>query len=116
VDANARLVELRRTWRDDRIELVLPTRLTSFALADEPDTVAFMDGPVVLAGLCDEQYALVGDRDDPRTLLAPDNEREWGSWKPGYRTQHQSRNIRFLPLYEVIDQRYTVYFPIRPAK
>jgi len=70
----------------------------------------------VLAGLCDEERALVGDKDDPRTLLTPDNEREWGSWQSGYRTQHQARNIRFTPLYEVIDQRYTVYFPIRPAE
>ena len=115
VDARARLVELRRTWREDRIELVLPKRLSSYALDDAPDTVAFMDGPVVLAGLCDEERALIGDKDDPRTLLTPDNEREWGSWHAGYRTQHQARNIRFLPLYEVTDQRYTVYFPIQPA-
>jgi uncharacterized protein len=115
VDAGARLVELRRTWREDRIELALPKRLSSYALDDAPDTVAFMDGPVVLAGLCDEERALVGDKDDPRTLLTPDNEREWGSWHHGYRTQNQARNIRFLPLYEVTDQRYTVYFPIQPA-
>ena len=111
----ARLIELRRTWREDRIELVLPKRLSSYALADAPDTVAFMDGPVVLAGLCDEERALVGDKDDPRTLLTPDNEREWTNWMPGYRTHHQSRNIRFLPLYEVLDQPYTVYFPVRLA-
>jgi DUF1680 family protein len=114
--ADARgLVVLRRAWRDDRIELVLPKRLASYPLADRPDSVAFMDGPVVLAGLCDEERALIGDKDDPRTLLTPDNEREWTHWMTGYRTHHQARNIRFLPLYEVTDQRYTVYFPVRPT-
>jgi hypothetical protein len=94
---------------------VLPKRLTSYALDDDSNTVAFMDGPVVLAGLCDEQRELIGDKDDPRSLLTPDNEREWTSWMTGYRTHHQSRNIRFLPLYQVLDERYTVYFPVRPA-
>ncbi|MEI5604351.1 hypothetical protein, partial [Streptomyces brasiliscabiei] len=56
---SAQVIALRRTWRDDRIEVVLPKRLSSFPLADKPDSVAFMDGPVVLAGLCDEERALV---------------------------------------------------------
>jgi uncharacterized protein len=45
--------------------------------------------------------------------LTPDNEREWANWRPGYRTVGQDRDLRFLPLYEVVDQRYTVYFPIK---
>ncbi|HEU5102140.1 MAG TPA: beta-L-arabinofuranosidase domain-containing protein [Roseiflexaceae bacterium] len=112
---SARVVALRRAWRDDRIELVLPKRLSSYPLADRPDTVAFMDGPVVLAGLCDEERALVGDKDEPQSILTPDNEREWTMWMTGYRTHNQARNIRFLPLYEIVDQPYTVYFPVQPA-
>jgi hypothetical protein len=77
--------------------------------------VAFMDGPVVLAGLCDEERTLCGDTDHPETILVPDNEREWRGWKPGYRTRNQARGIRFLPLYEIVDERYTVYFPVVKA-
>ena len=48
-------------------------------------------------------------------IATPDNEREWVFWMTGYRTLNQARNIRFLPLYEIVDQPYTVYFPVQPA-
>ena len=107
---------IRRTWSEDRISVVLPKALTSVPLPDDPNTVAFMDGPVVLAGLCDEERALRGDRDDPKSILAPHNEREWGEWEPGYRTRHQTENIRFLPLHAVRDERYSVYFPVESGR
>ncbi len=106
--------EIRRTWQADTVRLVLPKSLSTCPLPDEPETVAFMDGPVVLAGLCDEERTLYGDRERPETILAPDNEREWWFWRPGYRARGQERGLRFLPLYEIRDERYTVYFPIRP--
>jgi DUF1680 family protein len=71
---------IKRTWNQDEIRVELPKRLTTEPLADMPDTVAFMDGPVVLAGLCDEERALYGDPDYPETILTPDNEREWIWW------------------------------------
>ncbi len=107
---------LRRTWTRDRIHVELPKALTTCPLPDDPARVAFLDGPVVLAGLCDEELTLYGDKEHPETLLAPDNEREWRAWKPGYRTRGQPRNLRFLPLYEIVDERYTVYFPIEEKR
>jgi hypothetical protein len=106
---------VRRTWSDDTLRVELPKALTVCPLPDKPDTVAFLDGPVVLAGLCDEERMLTGDPRRPETLLTPDNEREWGDWHTRYRTHNQDRGIRFLPLYEVRDERYTVYFPVRAA-
>ena len=53
------------------------------------------------------------NKDRPETLLVPDHEREWGAWKSWYRTVGQDRGIRFVPLFEVTDERYTVYFPVR---
>jgi uncharacterized protein len=106
---------IRRTWADETISLVLPKGLMSAPLPDNPSTVAFMDGPIVLAGLCDDERTLYGDKDNPATLLTPHNEREWAYWRPGYRTHDQPRNVRFLPLYEVRDERYTVYFSVRGA-
>jgi DUF1680 family protein len=108
-------VALRRTWGHDKVHIILPMALTSYPLPDRPDTVAFMDGPVVLAGLCDEERMLRGDKDAPETLLTPDNEREWGNWLPGYRTIGQERGLRFTPLFQVQDERYTVYFPVQSA-
>jgi DUF1680 family protein len=114
--APSSFVSLRRTWGQDVICVELPKRLTTCPLPDRPDTAAFLDGPVVLAGLCDEERMLYGDREAPETILAPDNEREWDYWLPNYRAIHQERGLRFIPLYEVRDERYTVYFPIRDRR
>jgi len=112
--APASFIHLCRTWQHNRVRLELPKRLWTCPLPDEPGTVAFMDGPVVLAGLCDEERALYGDPAHPEALLAPDNEREFDTWLGGYRTVGQDRGVRFRPLYEIADERYTVYFPVRP--
>jgi DUF1680 family protein len=104
---------IRRTWSDDRVRLAFPRALSSCPLPDRPDTVAFLDGPVVLAGLCDEGRTLHGDAAHPETILTPDNEREWGGWLPGYRTVGQEREVRFIPLHEVVDEAYTLYFPVK---
>ncbi len=104
---------LHRTWSQNRIHVELPKGLITEPLPDMPGTVAFMDGPVVLAGLCNEERALYGDPDDPRTILTPDNEREWEWWLPNYRTVNQDRGFRFVPLYDIRDEHYTVYFPIK---
>jgi DUF1680 family protein len=106
-------IHLRRTWGQDTIYIELPKRLTTCPLPDRPDMVAFMDGPVVLAGLCEEERMLYGDANAPETLLVPDNEREWNYWLQGYRTTHQAQGLRFIPLYEVREERYTVYFPVQ---
>ena len=92
----------------------MPKGLTVCEIPDEPDTVAFLDGPVVLAGLCDQETTLRGDKTQPGTILKPDNEwqRRWRTWL-SYRTVGQPVNIRFRPLHEIVDERYTVYFPLR---
>jgi DUF1680 family protein len=107
------LASIRRVWHQETLRLVLPKGLWVAPVPDEPDTVAFMDGPVVLAGLCDRECALVGDKTRPGTFLVPDNEREWGNWLTGYRTVGQATALRFRPLYEVAEEPYTVYFPVR---
>ncbi len=107
-------IALTRTWNDDRIELTLPKTLVPDPLPDAPGMVAFLDGPDVLAGLTDEQQTLYGDPKDPATVLRPDAERQWAVWLPGYRTVNQDVGIRFVPLNTVVDEAYTVYFPVRP--
>ena len=82
-------------------------------LPDDPRVVAFMEGPIVLAGLCDDDRILYGDTEHPETILAPDNERQWSSWNISYRTKGQDRNIRFIPLYDVGYEKYSVYFQVK---
>ena len=125
-------LELTRNWLNDRLNIVFPKSLTASPLPDEPDTVAFMDGPMVLAaihpeesmdansrfenhfGRYPEEKVLWGDKDNPQSMLSPDNEREWIVWQNGkYRSRNQAQNVHFIPLYEVRDERYQVYFPVK---
>jgi hypothetical protein len=93
-------------------------------MPDLPETVAFMEGPVVLAAVLGDIPGRTGGEtltentlyckgEDPTSILIPDNEREFTRWKIGYRTQNQAQNLRFIPLYEIRDESYAVYFPIR---
>jgi DUF1680 family protein len=107
------LLTLRRRWSADHLRLVLPKTLTAEPLPDRPGTVAFLDGPIVLAGLVDHEQTLVGDAARPETVLVPDQERLHGWWNTGwYRSAGQQTGIRFVPLSEVTDERYSVYFPV----
>jgi uncharacterized protein len=105
-----------RKWHNDRLVLELPVSLQASPLPDQPGTVAVLDGPVLLAGLCPEERTLVGDPANPESFLEPDNEREWWRWLGGYRTAGQERGIRFVPLFEVTDEPYTIYFPVRKSR
>jgi uncharacterized protein len=105
-------VSISRVWNNDEISLELPKSLYVSQIPDAPDMCAFMDGPIVLAGLTDSERRLTGDIENPSSILIPDNEREWGNWLPGYRVQNQTQGLRFKPLYQIVDETYTVYFPI----
>ena len=110
---------ISRRWHNDTIRVELPSSLTVSEIPDEPETVAFMDGPVVLAGLCRNERALTGDRSDPSTFLVPDEvqretvEESKKGWLHGYRTRGQQVALKFRPLFEIVDEPYTVYFPVR---
>ncbi len=115
------LITLERRWSHDRVRLVLPMGLYTCPLADAPERVAFMYGPQVLAGLSEDDEALVGDAAHADALLAPDNEREWEFWRAGWRTVspssgRQRRSVRFMPLSAIEDERYTVYWPVCGAR
>ena len=116
-DAPGTFHTLRRTWGDDHIRLEIPKRIVAEPLPDMPDTVAFVDGPVVLAGLCDSERLLRGDVSDPTTMLTPDGERALdGAFAPNtYRTRGIDHGFRLVPLYAVADEPYSVYFPVTPA-
>ena len=103
---------VRRIWADQRLRLELPMAVTVERLPDQPGTVAFLDGPLVLAGLVDHRCTLHVDGDDPTTVLEPCAELELGMWHPRFTTRGQARDVRFVPLRDVVDETYTVYFPV----
>jgi len=114
---------IHKVWQNDAIHITLPQNLTAIPLPDLPHTVAFMEGPVVLAAVLGDgskpksaemlaEKTLYGNTKDPTSLLIPDNEREFTRWRSGYRTREQAQNMRFIPLCEIQDECYAVYFPI----
>jgi DUF1680 family protein len=107
---------IKRVWSNDKVRVELPKSLTLEPLPDKPDMAAFMDGPVVLAGLTDKAMTLYGDINDPKTILRPYNERMWSMWSAEYFSWNQSQDIKFVPLHSITDQKYTVYFTIKPSK
>jgi uncharacterized protein len=106
---------LDRTWHENTIEVVLPKRLSADPIPDEPETIAFLDGPIVLAGLCDAENALIGDPQRPDSLLSPDNQ-PLNTWLPGYRSIGQTRSVRFIPLFEITEEPHAIYFPVLQPK
>ena len=104
--------ELKISGPESRIRLEFRKSITIETLPGDEHMAAFLDGPVVLAGLCDEERTLYVSGQAPEAILTADNEREWAAWKHTYKTVGQERGIRFIPLYEVGYQPYSVYFPL----
>lgn len=106
---------ITRTWNNDEVLIEFPTEVSMEQLPNSKNQYAFMEGPIVLAGLCDTDVPLRGDVKNPATLLSREYEQQYrvARWKQShYNTINQQRNIRFVPLYEVADEPYTLYFPI----
>jgi DUF1680 family protein len=107
------MIDLRRTWESSQtVTIHFPKSLTTSSLPDAPEVVAFMDGPWVLAGLFDEETALKGNRERPESMLASARRLVWYRGQQDYRTRVSPYGTRFLPLHEIRDERYAVYFPI----
>lgn len=107
-------IEIEREWKDNVIRLVLKSGLRFEELPDCPELAAVMDGPIVLAGLTDNDCGLAGE--NISDIMLPRTEHTYGTyvWKQNcYVTRNQPVNTEFVPLYEVTDERYTVYFTRR---
>jgi DUF1680 family protein len=106
-------IELRQEWQDDEIQLRLPVGIRAVGIPDEPETVAFACGPVVLAGECDAEVTIDLRGGSAVDLIRPHNERQWTQWLSGWRIVGQDVSIQLRPLYEIADESYSVYFPTR---
>ncbi|HHY82017.1 MAG TPA: hypothetical protein GX505_04975 [Clostridiales bacterium] len=103
---------IEREWNRDKVEIILPKGISIWPLADRKDTVAFLDGPVVLAGLVDEERTIYYTN-KPEEVLERYDERIWSIWQENWKTVNQPVNFIFKPLYEIGYETYTTYFPIK---
>lgn len=109
--------ELRRTWqKGDTIVVRLPMTAHVEELKGSGGTfAAFLKGPQVLAGLTPPEFGL---EDHAR-------HRHYDQWRaPGGTTEparavaasgsspHPPKDMKFLPLWKIYEEHYTVYFPV----
>ncbi|MBS1485948.1 MAG: glycoside hydrolase family 127 protein [Bacteroidetes bacterium] len=107
-------VAINRDWANDVVTFSLPMDLHSEAMPDNPNRIALLYGPVVMAG------ALGKDMPDPvygTTVLLTDN-RTVSDWAKEtsipltFETKGaaQPADVKLIPFYSLFDQYYNVYW------
>ena len=107
---------INRTWNDDKVVVEFADRLWTEPLpGSKTGQVAFMEGPIVLAAPTGET-PLKGDARHPEGILTREYDQQYATvrWTQShYRTLGQEKLLRFRPLYEIADETYTIYFPVK---
>jgi len=119
---------LDRTWNDgDKVQVSMPMNLHLASLPDEPTMQAVMYGPLVLAGRLGSKgltrdliYGPLGP-DEARTIPVPElmgsgNSPDCVEPVKGqalaFQTVGQRNQIDLVPLHQLYDERYTVYWKV----
>ncbi len=120
---------LRRVWKaGDRIELIVPMRLTAEPLRDDPSQQAFLYGPVVLAGQFPRgeippdfehtqgpELTEIPQVDIPKLKSRGAKLEDWIEPVPGkplqFRTTGQRQDVVLMPLNQSWD-RFAVYWTV----
>ena len=106
-------VSINRKWNNDCVEIIFNPSVRAVPLPGDETLVAFMEGPIVLAGLTDEDCGIKFSENNMTDSFKQLSEHIYSSfsWKQSnYITKNQVKNITFKPLYEIQDETYTVYF------
>ena len=107
-------IVLARSWGEEEVvDVFFPSEVRFEKLDGAEELVCAVDGPIVLAGLVDKDCGITGNLDDPESILLPELSHTYGAfvWTQNtYLTRKQKENFRMIPLYEVTDEKYTVYF------
>jgi len=100
--------ELKRAWKNgDIVEVHMPMSLYAEPINDDPNLVAVMYGPLVMAGLTSHEVEFKGDKVDLEGWI------ESASEGPlVFQTKGQTTNVKFIPLYKVVSENYGVYFTV----
>ena len=122
---------LHRRWHTgDKVAISFPMSLHSSPLLDAPDVQAVMYGPMVLAGEMGDEgldhvriYGPNGPKDDHRSYPMPELIAASGEGSdavrrvPGgelrFATVNQHSAMQLKPLYQIMRERYSVYWKVR---
>ncbi len=112
-------IPIAREWKEgDRVELTMPRSLRLETMPDNPNRVAVLQGPLVLAGVLGAVDAPAAKNPDFVPVLVTAN-RPPNRWLKPVPSQPctfvtegvgRPRNITFQPFFRVHDLRYSVYF------
>ena len=124
-------LSLDRTWNDgDTIRMAMPMALHAQPMPDDPELMAFMIGPLVLAGITaqdatDMPYIIPPGGDFPADdceqntdffLADPENLDDWIEPVPGksltFRAKGQAQEYTFIPFSRITGERYGVYWVV----
>ena len=119
-------IEINRKWKvGDTVELTLPKTLRKEALPDNPNRMAIMWGPLVLAGDLGPELDRRAARQNGNTPPAPapslvtaEHVDRWLQPVPGkagtFRTVNAGlkQDIDFAPFYEMPRRRYAIYWDV----
>lgn len=111
-------LQMTRQWKDDEVGIYFPAGLEFSELPDMPGVAAVLEGPIVLAGLCESDKGLYLEGEMLKEALVPQVEHTYSTFpwlQSTYQTVKQPENIRFVPLYDITDETYTVYFTKKKA-
>lgn len=109
-------LNIEKQWQNNAISIYFPCKLKTLCLPDMPEKAAIVEGPIVLAGLCDKDFGIAVENGDISTALYNVTEHTYETfpWQQStYRTKNQQNDIMFIPLYDVTDECYTVYFTLK---
>lgn len=104
---------IENTWKDDEIAFIFTPSLELEKLPDV-DLYALKEGPIVLASVSDKDNGLKVDG-ELSDILIPFVEHTYETypWQQStYRTIKQSVNMEIKPLYDIIDEPYTIYHTV----
>ena len=104
---------IANTWKEDTLDVFFPSEVRCETLADDPSLFSFVEGPVVLAGLTSENRPISGDLSNPSSFLRSETPHTYGTFvwqQENYTTRNQPVNFRLIPLCDVEDEAYTLYF------
>lgn len=102
-------IEINRDWKNAVVNITFTKRVTAEPLPGDEQHFALLDGPIVLAALTTTEPQM-----SPKTPLMPQYEHVYDSgraWQSSHFYAHTTHGTQTLiPLYEVVDENYTVYF------
>lgn len=102
---------LDRRWSDgDRVEVSLPMALHVHPMPDDPELVAVMYGPLVLAGLtADPETYVLGNPRRPEEWVVRTN-----AGALTFEMKAQRGPVKLVPWYQIVDEPYGVYWVVTP--